>query len=107
MIEHWVTSMEEIWERLSWLYTKVIYRDNTLTVWTRDKDDRPIYLRHQGVPVNWAYFECITPRDVELAKILHLDWSLEEENAFNDLLRLLENGGFPHDVVPTAYLLGE
>ncbi len=95
MAEHWVTSMEEIEKRLSWLYTKTEYKNRMFYVWARDCDDRPIYLRHQGVPVNYAIFDLTTPRDVELAKILHLDWALEEENAFNDLLRLLENGGFP------------
>ena len=93
--EHWVTTMEEIEERLSWLYTKTEYKDKKFRVWLRDHDDRMIDMRHDGVPVNWTQFVLTTPRDIELAKILALDWALEEENAFNDLLCLLENGGFP------------
>ncbi len=98
--EHWLTTMEEIEERMSWLYTKVQYthhsdHDPVFQVWLRDHDDRMIDMRHDGVPVNWTQFVLATPRDVELAKILTLDWALEEENAFNDLLCLLEKGGFP------------
>jgi hypothetical protein len=96
MTEHyWLTPFAEIEERLSWRYTRTRYENETFTVWARDHNDRPIYLQLVGPPVNWASFELATPREIKLAKILHLDWSLKEGNPLDDLLSVLENGGFP------------